>query len=454
MRAHRPLLLALIVVGLGSLNTLHRGSLLDDRDIFVRRPLLGSVGTWGAVFNPAQRPLKLATFRPVRELSFAMDRAAWGEWLVGWHATSLVVYLAVVAVLWALARGLGLGRSAAFAAVLWFGFHAAHSEALGWLKNRGELLSALFGLTCLLACRRGGEGWACAAMLCMAAAMGSMETAVAYAGVALAAGLLAQRGEGWAGLRTAVLVAGVAGGALVLQAYVLSDTSRPNTPTLALVTSPGIVLELAARYAHILAVPARTCIDAACGVGASAWQVLALAAVVAIALASLRRGGRAYAAALTLAPLALVSLVLVRDRPVAEHRVFAASAGLALCLGFVVAKAGRSRLRIALVVGAACVMSALSIQRHFLWRNDVRVWREIVVTSPRLPKGRLSLAFAYLRKRLPARGERQLVSGLAEYPQCLRLLNLSPPEAVFRDALRKLQVIRKRMKAAAGADSG
>lgn len=446
VRTCQAAVLVLSVVALGSVNSLHTSLLLDDQDIVRANPSLASPGKWLAILLPSERPARLATYRPLRELTFAADQALWGESARGRHVSSLLVYALGVLMFWALARRVGLGRSVALVATLWYALHAAHSEALGWAKNRGELLSVVFGLACLWACQVRGKAAACVAVACLLAALACMETAVCFAGVALVAAALAMgRGRRERMVRASVLVVVALAYVLWLTRVLAPSEGRPNTPTVGLITSAATALEVAGRYSSMALAPRNLCIDVEVGAGASTGQAWALVVAAALVVFALGRGPRAYGAALLLAPLALLAFLLVRDRPVAEHRALPCTAGVALCIGFLLQRSSMrrpSRAAAALVLLASCAMASLFVSRHFVWGADTRVWRDIVTKSPRLIKGRLNFAATCARDGLLTRADRSLRAGLAVYPPCPRLLNLSPPEAALREALRCVRQAR------------
>ena len=434
MRAAGPVVLLIAIVGLGSLNTVHSGLILDDLDTVVGNPHYRSPRHWPKLFLPGARPERLATYRPVRELTFAVDQAVWRGAVWGRHVSALVLYGLVVWAVWLTGRRLGLGRAAALLAACYFAVHGGHSETLGWLKNRGELLAALFGLACLYAFLSTRAWTAAAAGLVLLAALGSMESAVSFAGVALIAGALAQAGQRRRLLRRGAMLAGLAVAYALVQTWVLSDTHRPHAPAIAVADSVGLAADLAGRYAAVLLVPVTQCMDAAV-TGRPALVHLAAAAVVLLVVGlTIRRGRPALAAALVLAPWALAAALVVRDRPVAEHRAFVCSAGLALCLGFIASRRGQGRRRAGwLLAAAVCTMACLFVHRHFVWRSDARVWRDNVLASPTLPKARRNLAFLYARDERLSRAERQLTSALACYPAPLGHVNATPrPEELAR----------------------
>ncbi|MHC4925533.1 MAG: hypothetical protein ACYTG4_15870, partial [Planctomycetota bacterium] len=115
-------------------------------------------------------------WRPLRTLSFAADRALYGDAAGGWHLSNVLLHALAAALVFSLARALGLGLPAAGTAGLLFAFHPVQAESVAWISSRGDLLSGVFLLTAtLLHLRRTRTPWIA---LVVAAAFLSKEAAV------------------------------------------------------------------------------------------------------------------------------------------------------------------------------------------------------------------------------------------------------------------------------------
>jgi hypothetical protein len=120
-------------------------------------------------------------YRPLVMLSFAADRALWGPWPVGFHATNVLLHVAVAGLLGTLCVAVGLGAGASTAAALVFLAHPAQTEAVTYVSGRTDVLCGLFALVALLAWRRARhavDAWAVASGLAFAAALLCKEAAV------------------------------------------------------------------------------------------------------------------------------------------------------------------------------------------------------------------------------------------------------------------------------------
>ena len=93
-------------------------------------------------------------YRPLVMLSFALDRAVWGDLPAGFHLTNLLLHVAAAGLLATLAAAVGLGAGASLAAALVFLAHPVQSEAVTYVSGRTDVLCALFALLGFLAWRR------------------------------------------------------------------------------------------------------------------------------------------------------------------------------------------------------------------------------------------------------------------------------------------------------------
>ncbi len=103
--------------------------------------------------------LKLAFWRPLSSALMVLDHAVFGRWAAGYHAHSVLWYLALVAAAGLVLRRVLPGRAGGLA-LLAFAVNAGHSFPVAWIANRNALVAvapALFGLAAHLRYRE--DGW-------------------------------------------------------------------------------------------------------------------------------------------------------------------------------------------------------------------------------------------------------------------------------------------------------
>ncbi len=163
--------------------------------------------------------------RPLTNLSFALDYAAWGPAPFGFHLTNLLLHMVNIVLvfvtasrLWRDAERTGTRNAdvsdttVASIAALLFAAHPMMTEAVGYASSRSDLLCTAFFLVAFLAGRtwlRGGGAWSgVTTWLAWAAALLSKETAAFLPLVLLASAVLldAKRMERRAQLRLGTLL--------------------------------------------------------------------------------------------------------------------------------------------------------------------------------------------------------------------------------------------------------
>ena len=359
------------------------------------------------VYNPA---------RPVMNLSFALDRALSGFSSFGFHVTNVVLHIAAVGLFYGWCTRILPGGSrlegapmrpkgvrpgsdpfsadwAAFFAAAVLASHPVMGTAIGYVTARSELLAAAGFLASLTYARRAivaqNRSAAILAGVFGALAIGSSSSAAALPLIVLALDAWVLRDPGWR-LRAARFYAPATLAVLSAIAW------RVTGPVMAVVPDRGPAENLLTeswvlwRYLALLVMPrgqsivhdvrwAASLFDPvaiACCIGAAAAVVLAIRARHRYPLV-------AFGVVWFVAVLAPTSSVIpVRD-PMAEHRLYLASAGLLLAAASVCwrAIATRRAVRVALA-GVVFVLAVATYRRHELWSRPADLWEEAIARSP------------------------------------------------------------------------
>jgi Flp pilus assembly protein TadD len=159
-------------------NSLDTAFTFDDDAAIVDNASIRSLGT---ALSPPERGEPVAG-RPVVNLSFALNYAAGGLDVRGYHAVNVALHIACALLLFALIRETlkrrwadlqGPPAQMAFACTLLWLVHPLNSEAINYISQRTELLMAFFYLLTLYASAR---GWLALAVAACAAGMACKET--------------------------------------------------------------------------------------------------------------------------------------------------------------------------------------------------------------------------------------------------------------------------------------
>ena len=380
-------------------------------------------------------------YRPFLLTWFLANRSLFELHPALFHATSVLVHLLAVWLVYALAARLLYDRRSALVAALVFALHPIHVESVAWISGACDLLVTVFFLGACLSYLRAEEAparrwrWMLLALLLFAGALLSKEIAVGlpalvflYAG--FTAGSVPWSGRLTRGFRAALPFLILSGLFLVLRARALGSAWGEQTPiTLptVLYTAPGLLLSylrlllspvnLSPHY-EFPYVPSPAVVDFFLPVG------ILLLAVAAVWLWSARaRDWRiAFAALALLVPLApaLNSRWLIESDLVHDRYLYLGSVGFAL----LVALAWRAledrfphrfrALAPVLVVIAGLAMAFATTQQSLYWKNDVTLYSRAVRVAPHNFRARMNLAVTY-------QVQGRLSEAIAQYEQALAL---------------------------------
>ena len=91
--------------------------------------------------------LLISSYRPLRDFSYAIDFALWGEGPFGFHLTNLLLHAGNVLLVFILIRRMTEDLSSAFLAALIFAVHPIQTDAVTYISGRRDLLFTLFYLS-------------------------------------------------------------------------------------------------------------------------------------------------------------------------------------------------------------------------------------------------------------------------------------------------------------------
>ena len=453
----QPLLLIGLLCALALGASLHNSLVWSSRRLVQANPAAASLRAAVASFAPARWRASSAglkeAYRPVANLSFALDNALWRGRPAGYHLANLCWHVLAVAALFLLAYWVLVDfRVARPVAGAWFAaaafaLHPALVEAAVWVENRGVLICALLCFAAyaqLLAVWRGRVGRLgyVGAGVAYAAALVTHEAAVALPiTLALHAALRPDAsGRNKRLAQTApFFVAAAAFTVLRLSWLKTGAVLVGDTPDIPWAHRALAVVRTVGGYMQTLLLPVGLCADRYFVIprglrypgmwGASATLV---AWAACLAWASRRRrlvtlGLLALAAAL----LPVSNLVLIPGRPMADQRLYLPALGLCLVGGAAFARARRHTA--ALLVALLCTLAALATTRCFDFADDYAFWREAMREAPRKSRVMMNLAI-HCRDRLWVDRAEKLFG---------RVVRLYPTRAEARHQLGKIMLYRK-----------
>lgn len=351
-------------------------------------------------------------YQPVRDLTYLLDRAIWGERPLGYHLTNLVLYLLNIGAVYFLAAELlpllqrdtdNIGKRSIwlpFWVAAIFAVHPLHVEPVAFISGgRNTLLAALFSFLATRAfCRAlqnspasrqwlyATAGWFLLAMLSKAT---SVTLPLFFLVLALMAGNRPLRSRLLVTLPFLLLAAaGATGHAMVATNTGLIDPLGSHVP---LLTRGAIAVQIPFFYLGKLFLPTGLAADYSSGItttAASPQVYLALTGLVLVLTTALlvRTKAPALLAAIAWYGATLVPVLYLLPSPmiVADRYAFLPSFGFCLALAWL-----GSRLQVrysqAAIAGGVALLSLwaiLSFRQTQVWQSGKSLWEQNLQVNP------------------------------------------------------------------------
>ena len=425
----------------------------------------------------------ITSYRPVRNISYAIDLAIWGEKPFGFHLSNVLIHAGTAILVFLLVKRLANRVAPAFLAGLIFALHPIQTDAAAYVSGRRDVLFGLFyfaAFLCYLVYRHrnaapggttakfGGRVYLLLFLLFWVLSLASKEMAISLPLVILlwsfceawteVAGSWMTRSTGalWKALRADLWLyatLGASGAAYAIYMVVVRKSSGR-------VTGLGVhfwgdsfwanlltALRVQGWYLKQLVWP--TPIAQYYGAfdisrSVADWRVLssfaAVAALLAWALVLLRKNTLAAFAILSyFAMLLPVSQIIPHHELVADHYLYLPIASFGLAVSLLIERLSSRGLRYSRMAYAAAallviVFGLLTARRNQDWKSEFTAWQANYEAVPYSPRAAHNLGGLYLKSN-PQRAEELFKQALASDP------NFEPSYL----ALAKLYVTHKRI---------
>jgi len=439
---------ALVLAGLLAYwSSLSAPFLFDDRPAIVDNPTIQSLGSPGAVLGAATPTGSGIRGRPLVNLTLALNYAAGGLEVRGYHAVNLAIHVLAALVLFSLVRRTlrspllrarfgGPADPAALAVALLWAVHPLLSETVICTVQRTESLMGLC-LLLMLDCfaraasrqdsGRTGRLWFAAAVAACAAGMASKETMVGAPLLVFLYDAMFVAGsarQAWQ-RRKRIHLALAATWLLLAALVVASGGRRGGTVGFDLGVSPWDYLLTQCRaivqYLCLAIWPHPLVGDYGTALVhrlADVWpQALLLTALAAATVLALRRRSAAgFAGAWFFVILAPSSSVLpLASQTAAEHRMYLPlAAPVALAALGLFQLAGRRALVLTAILAAA--LGWLTVRRGDVYRSEHAFWTNVAARQPDNARARYNLGCLLERTGRYAEAEALLDEALRLHP--------------------------------------
>jgi tetratricopeptide (TPR) repeat protein len=423
--------------------------IFDDLPSIPQNPTIRHLGDWGQVWTPPHLKGETVGDRPVVNLTLAVNYAAGGYHVWGYHAFNLLIHLLNALLLFGVARRTFLqsplrarygadSLSLAWLIALIWAIHPLTTEAVTFIIQRAESLMAFFYLLTVYAFIRGTEGrgskrWligsvaACYfGVLCKEVIVSAPLMVFIYDRTLVAGGFLQ------ACRRRRLFYAGLASSWILLAIHMIGTGSRAATVgVIPGLTGPAYALSQSVAIVHYLALSFRpyplvlnygpmgpVTVGAAIF---SAFIVLLLLAATMLALRRLPNAARPWPALALLGCwffliLAPTSSFIPMSDSVYEHRMYLS---LAAVIGAAVLAVHRflGRWSVLVCLFAVPPLIALTMERNRDYRSSVAIWSESVAQRPHNARSRTDLGLALVNEGRYAEAISQFETALQIGPE-------------------------------------
>ncbi len=411
-------------------NTLGHGFVWDDT-IWLEQKIRFYRGPLDAFFEPTFMPMR-QVYRPLSQLSYWLDQGLWWRNAFGFHLTSVLLHATNGVLLLTVARALGLSVMPALAGALLFLVHPIQPQSVAWITNRVDVLATLFVLVATLAALRPASP-AMLAIVALASfgAAASKETGCVVPLLVLATALLDVPPRA---ARRPFLAAAASATGIVPYFFLRPAEAGSGIPWDSLgsdaigrlVGSLGYQVERllfpVGFWPYLGHVPTDAITITLAIVGT-------LAAITGIVLADGTGGRRRFAVTWIVAAAALPVVVVLADfssTPVAEHRLYLATVGLALLAASAWHAWSRNARIETIAVGVALLLiTAVTVDRNRYWRDDLTLWTAVTERDATQPLPFLNLGLALADAGRPAEAETAYRRALALQPNDVTRQRLS-----------------------------
>jgi len=418
MKQWHHLITLSVLVGVVFGNTLLNGFVWDDFIFLVNNPAYTGFKVkdiWFSLTNGVE-------YLPVRDMSYALDYALWGNNPLGFHLTNLLLYGVTVLFLYVffceLLRFYGNEQSQdsrtanqiAFLGAALFAVHPLHSEIVSFITCRNALLSTLFFIIschfCLLSLRKGGQS----RKVLYAVGLGSFAfsllakaTSITLPFVVLLLHLRHYRREKVKALFLTLPHGLLALGALVLhtsiarQSYVFSNHgSMIDGRTI--LSKMAVAVQIPLFYLQKFLLPLELSVEYDTPFAPSLASPRAICGLVLLAAAiwmAVRwRKTNPFASFcvgwyfITLIP---VTNLFSTHPIVADRYVYLPSIALFFLIAGLLVRLGKQVAVSVAALGIVLVWGGLSMQQNRVWQSDKTLWEHAVRVSPGSPEANIHM---------------------------------------------------------------
>ncbi|MFH1776097.1 MAG: tetratricopeptide repeat protein [Candidatus Omnitrophota bacterium] len=441
---HCICLIVLILVSVGLFaNTFGNSFVWDDEDIIIGNKYIRSFKYVPFLFNPRywneHAGVKGGKYRPVGMLTFVLDYALWKLNPRGYHITNLLLHILNVILVYFLTyelillsrqRGERLKQAEflqiPFLTALFFAAHPIHVEAVTWIKNRFELLAALFFILSVFIFIRyklyKNTRANCPAyffsLFCFILALFSKSAAITLPFILILCIICFLPRQKY---KKAIMSTLPFFGIIVL--YVIFEftvlrvfTANENEYNLGIYAHILTVVKTIGWYLKLIAIPVNLNLGHIFTIPHTFLDrevIFSIILLTPIFIMTVRmyRDKKIFSFSamwLILSMLPVSNIIFLSGRPIAEQRVYIPSIGFCLLIALVINKLSslevsaisKSKTKNLAMIAALITLifySTATVRQNAVWKDSLTLWSNTVKNSPQSSRAHNNLGLSYMK---------------------------------------------------------
>lgn len=403
-------LMPVIVGTLLYLNSIKGTFFWDDYGVILENPKIktwkGSLSTFLPNYWKKEFFGTKGAYRPLRHLTFSLDYAIWGTNPSGYRLTNVLLNTITICCVSLLAKEIFSSNFVALFSGMLFSIHPAHMESINYIKNRGEMLCAIFFiLTIYLWVKKKFLLSMLVYILCLL----SKEYAIMLPFVLFTMKLFILKDRKMLHL----LPYFVLSSAFILWCFaVIKHGAEPNIPD-PLISNVNIiqrVISTVTQYIFLLFLPVKLQVDRVLKIYSLGLSVVIMFVYLFILLflyilwrKNLLSGQLFFSIFLIfLLLIPVANIFILGGRAFAEQRLYLPSIGWALFISGVVYEVCKNssvakKISLGCLIIVTIIFGITIIKRNILWSNELLLWQQALKDNPGSSRAVENLANCYLR---------------------------------------------------------
>ncbi|OGS21215.1 MAG: hypothetical protein A2252_05965 [Elusimicrobia bacterium RIFOXYA2_FULL_39_19] len=407
------------------INTVNKSFFWDDEVLIANNVHIRSFSNIPYFFNPGYANVYEQAggerYRPLRTVTFVFDYMFWKENAAGYHITNITMHIIVALILFFMVKTMTKNNLAAFLSGLVFVLHPVHTESVVYIKNRSDILCAIFFILSFMFYVKyiskegrpekvGNPGlrkdviYYAASIFVFILALVSKEMAITLPFILAGYIIFLKRDNIKMNFILTIPYFAVLAVYFGFRKFIMKSTYA-SADISSINDRIFVVLHTVGGYTKLLILPLNLCADRTLVITRNLFSLEVILAIltlfILIPFIIIKRNELNFWLFFLLFTLIPASnLVFLAGRPFAEQRLYLPSIGFSVFLGILLAKIKNYKAVLGTVLSVIILTaySSATIARNFDWKNEEVLWEKTVKTNPVSARAHHNLAVVYGKK--------------------------------------------------------